>query len=162
MPRWEQIKYTVCQEAEKRDLDLDATLLDNDIRLSPSDFGFHNALADKDGKLYFMDFEYAGWDDPAKMVCDLFCQPEIPLPRWCYSYIVENVVKDLGDPDMQRQRIEMLLPVYKIKWCCIILNEFLPRGRSRRVFLKKTLKPEVNKTNQLQKAMGIITNIKWG
>ena len=54
----------------------------------------------------------------------------------------------------------MLLPVYKIKWCCIILNEFLPRGRSRRAFMKDMLNPEVKKDEQLQKAMNIIANIR--
>ena len=30
--------------------------------LSPSDFGFHNALRRSDGRLAFLDFEYFGWD----------------------------------------------------------------------------------------------------
>ena len=32
---------------------------------SPSDFGFHNILCE-DGRLNFVDFEYAGIDDLAK------------------------------------------------------------------------------------------------
>ena len=40
--------------------------------LSPSDFGFHNALLEATGKLRFVDFEYAGWDDPAKTGVRLF------------------------------------------------------------------------------------------
>ena len=35
--------------------------------VSPSDFGFHNALVGPDGRAVFLDFEYAGWDDPAKL-----------------------------------------------------------------------------------------------
>ena len=35
-------------------------------------------LAGRDGRLWFIDFEYAGWDDPAKTVCDFFCQPGLP------------------------------------------------------------------------------------
>jgi len=162
LPMWERVKYSTYRKAEKANLILDEVIPDSDKCLSPSDFGFHNALADKDGKLFFMDFEYAGWDDPAKMVCDLFCQPQTPIPPRFYPYIVEKIVKDLGNPDMQRQRIEMLLPVYKIKWCCIVLNEFLPRGRSRRAFMKNTRNPEVNKEKQLQKAMNIITHLRNG
>jgi len=160
LPMWERIKYSTCQMAEMATLVLDEVIPDNDKCLSPSDFGFHNALVDKEGKIFFMDFEYAGWDDPAKMVCDLFCQPQIPIPPRFYPYIIEKVVKDLGNPGMQRQRIDMLLPVYKIKWCCIILNEFLPRGRSRRAFMKNTRNPEVNKEEQLKKAMNIITHLR--
>ncbi|MFZ1898401.1 phosphotransferase [Methanoregula sp.] len=160
LPMWEQVKYTACQNTEMDNLVLDERIPDQDIRLSPSDFGFHNVLEDKTGTLIFMDFEYAGWDDPAKMVCDFFCQPQIPIPRRFYSCIIEKIVKDLSNPDLQRRRIRMLLPVYKIKWCCIILNEFLPRGRSRRAFMKDMLNPEVKKDEQLQKAMNIIANIR--
>ena len=38
--------------------------------LSPSDFGFHNALKRSDGRIVFLDFEYFGWDDPAKMTAE--------------------------------------------------------------------------------------------
>src|SRR5690606_1492036 len=38
--------------------------------LSPSDFGFHNMLRRDDGSLAFIDFEYFGWDDPAKLAAD--------------------------------------------------------------------------------------------
>ncbi len=162
LPTWEQVKYAACLKSEEGGLVLDEEIPDGDMRLSPSDFGFHNALVDKDKTLIFMDFEYAGWDDPAKTVCDLFCQPEIPIPRRFHSYIAEKIVKDLGNPDMQGKRMEILLPVYEIKWCCIVLNEFLPRGRSRRTFMKKMLNPEVKKDEQLQKAMNIISAIRKG
>ena len=35
--------------------------------ISPSDFGFHNALLKSNGDIKFIDFEYAGFDDPAKI-----------------------------------------------------------------------------------------------
>src|SRR6185503_11886129 len=47
-------------------------------RLSPSDFGYHNAVLADDETVRFFDFEYAGWDDPAKLVCDFFNQVEVP------------------------------------------------------------------------------------
>ena len=43
--------------------------------LSPSDFGFHNALRHPGGGVFFLDFEYFGWDDPAKMVSDFLLHP---------------------------------------------------------------------------------------
>jgi len=42
--------------------------------LSPSDFGLHNTISEKK-KLYFLDFEYFGWDDPIKLICDFFWHP---------------------------------------------------------------------------------------
>ena len=39
--------------------------------MSPSDFGLQNTLFTKN-KLFFIDFEYAGLDDPAKCLLDFF------------------------------------------------------------------------------------------
>ena len=47
--------------------------------LSPSDFGFHNALLEADGRLTFVDFEYFGWDDPVKIVADVMLHPGMGL-----------------------------------------------------------------------------------
>ena len=104
--------------------------------LSPSDFGFHNALAGHDGKLTFLDFEYAGRDDPAKLASDFFCQPEVPVPLELSS---RHFVRRLGDGlEPRRSRagraVEILLDAYRIKWTCIILNDFLPLGAARRAF----------------------------
>ena len=45
-------------------------------------FGFRLSQCARNGRtgeLCFLDFEYAGWDDPAKMVADFFCQPAVPV-----------------------------------------------------------------------------------
>ena len=47
--------------------------------ISPSDFGFHNVIIYK-GINYFIDFEFSGWDDPAKLYCDFILQPKIQIP----------------------------------------------------------------------------------
>lgn len=47
--------------------------------LSPSDFGLHNALVREDGSFVFLDFEYFGRDDPAKMVADFMLHPAMGL-----------------------------------------------------------------------------------
>ena len=70
--------------------DLPRKVAKEEKSLSPSDFGFHNMLIDKNGRLRFIDFEYAGWDDPAKIICDFFCQPKFPVPmNWMDSFIEE-------------------------------------------------------------------------
>jgi hypothetical protein len=99
--------------------------------ISPSDFGLHNALEDA-GRLSFVDFEYAGWDDPAKLICDFICQPEVPVaPRQGLQFREELLV-DLPDPEGVGRRVECLLPVHRVKWCCIMLNEFKLEDRQRR------------------------------
>ncbi len=84
--------------------------------------------------LKFLDFEYAGWDDPAKLACDFFCQPAVPAPHEYFADFVAVLTAGLSDPTMHAERIELLLPVYQVKWCCILLNEFLPIDGRRRQF----------------------------
>jgi hypothetical protein len=107
--------------------------LRHDFRvISPSDFGFHNAFVEKQGSLRFFDFEYAGWDDPAKTICDFFCQISVPAPPDCWLEFAEIVAKISGT-DMVT-RAQLLMPLYRIKWCCIVLNPLLQIGRKRREF----------------------------
>jgi hypothetical protein len=99
--------------------------------VSPSDFGFHNTLAGAAGHLTFLDFEYAGRDDPAKLVCDFFCQPELPVPMAHYEDFRDAVCPDAA-------RCDALLPAYRLKWACIMLNDFLAAGAARRDFAEGT------------------------
>lgn len=102
--------------------------------LSPSDFGFHNALLGADGQLRFFDFEYAGWDDPAKLVCDFFCQPQLPVALAEWDHVVGTLATALRSTEPWATRARQLLPAYQIKWCCIMLNDFLRPSRARREF----------------------------
>jgi hypothetical protein len=118
---------------------------------SPSDFGFHNALLATNGTMKFFDFEYAGWDDPAKTVCDFLCQPELPVPPDCGDFLVDEITRRTEDPGRHRRRIELLMPVYRLKWCCIMLNDFLPAGNRRRRFAGSADEAE-RQWKQLEKA----------
>lgn len=131
LPCWDAVRHKVEMSAPASDR---ASSVPPAGRcLSPSDFGFHNAIATRDG-LRFIDFEYAGWDDPAKTVCDFFCQPAVPVPFDYFETVAARITESTGRPDLQRSRIDLLLPVYRLKWTCIMLNEFLPQGAERRRF----------------------------
>ena len=116
--------------------------------ISPSDFGFHNTLL-KNDKLYFLDFEYAGWDDPAKLICDFICHPEIPVNEQLSKLFSDSIVSWLKTPEDMNEKIRALLPLYRLKWCCIILNEFTSVGRDRRMHSGNTQSLE----NQLKKSV---------
>ena len=90
--------------------------------LSPSDFGFHNIL-EEDGVLCFLDFEYAGWDDPAKLICDFNCQPDHQIDRDLGQLFAEELSEGLDDHEVLL-RASLLLPLYRLRWCCIMLNSF--------------------------------------
>jgi hypothetical protein len=124
-PTWHRVRSILLNHAKQ----LEATA----ICVSPSDFGFHNALADN-GRLAFIDFEYAGRDDPAKLVCDFFCQPEVPVPSGHMAGFAHHLIAGLRLDPSHEARCHLLLDAYRVKWACIILNDFLPLGSSRRAY----------------------------
>lgn len=93
--------------------------------LSPSDFGFHNVLVGPTGSLYFVDFEYAGWDDPARTVCDFFLQPRIPVERDYLQDFIREAFQSDAEREVIASRYEVLLPLCALRWCCILLNPSL-------------------------------------
>jgi hypothetical protein len=99
--------------------------------LSPSDFGFHNTL-EHEGSLSFVDFEYAGWDDPAKLICDFICQPELPITESQGQQFMMELLQELPGVEELERRVQELLPVHRLKWCCILLNELRIENRQRR------------------------------
>lgn len=127
--------------------------------ISPSDFGFHNALKICDDEIKFVDFEYAGWDDPAKMVADFFCQLEVPVPIKYYDDFVSQVMSCFTNSNMLKQRANLLLALYKIKWCCIVLNVFLATDFNRRQFAMRTVNEIALKRNQIEKVRLILNEI---
>jgi hypothetical protein len=149
---WEDVRDRARREASLLGLSPEAEIRREDRCLSPSDFGFHNAILTEGSQVRFVDFEYAGWDDPAKMVCDFFCQQKVPVPLAFYARFVEAVVSDLTDPDAHAHRIGLLMPICRMKWCCILLNEFLPDGRERRRFANEIPNEEERKVHQLRLA----------
>lgn len=138
----------------------DVNLADTDRRVSPSDFGFHNALRQHDGRLRFIDFEYAGWDDPAKLVCDFFCQPAVPVPQHYWDSFAAAVAEDLSDSPAHLARFAALLPVYRLKWCCILLNDFLPAGSARRAFASGKTVTAQQQAAQLEKARALLEAVR--
>lgn len=127
--------------------------------LSPSDYGFHNAIRSKKGLLYFIDFEYAGWDDPVKMICDALLQPDKPIPERFYSAFLNHGKAILHSIDNLLDRAESLYPLLGIKWCLIMLNEFLPVSESRRQFAGEKIDNELREL-QLYRSTNLYNKIK--
>jgi len=159
-PLWRALETGLKSAAAECGLQMDAPLPPSSRRLSPSDFGFHNALLGADGRLRFLDFEYAGWDDPAKAVCDFFCQPAVPVPREHFETFLAAAT---DSPELSadlRQRAALLLPAYEVKWCCIMLNEFLPLGDSRRAFAGAGESPDARQEAQVRKVAAVLSRLR--
>lgn len=84
--------------------------------VSPSDFGFHNAIRTPKG-IKFFDFEFAGWDDPVKTVADFDLQPRVPLK--IRAKVLSKSLPQWGKG--LEERYNVLFPILKLKWACIIL-----------------------------------------
>ncbi len=156
-PTWQVVTAELNRTVRSEAFDPDARLPRQEMILSPSDFGFHNALIESSGRLRFLDFEYAGWDDPAKLLCDFFCQVEVPVPEEHWHAFVAGVVELLPSADRHRRRAEILVALYRIKWCCIVLNVFQAAGALRRSF--SGAQANGYHANQLAKALQIHARI---
>ena len=154
IPAWKKIREQIVRE---KDLEKE---LDQGMRiLSPSDFGFHNSLRKGDGTLVFLDFEYAGWDDPAKLVCDFANQPDRPLSLEEAEPFSSSLAGWLGATDFWRARFRILAPLYQVKWACIVLNDFLPFGRNRRKFQDTQESEASRKKLQFDKAQRMLSRV---
>jgi hypothetical protein len=128
--------------------------LDDDERtLSPSDFGFHNAIRrSRDGSLAFVDFEYFGWDDPAKTVADLLLHPGMALPEILKQRFAGRFLERFSFIPGLRDRARIVYPLYGLKWCLILLNDFLPD--------RETTATNDVRATQLEKAGALVDRIR--
>jgi hypothetical protein len=159
-PKWQQVVRFFYGEMERSTLSLQRVVSESDRCLSPSDFGFHNAILSAGGELRFIDFEYAGWDDPAKLVCDFFSQPKIPVPLKFFPMVSHAVAEGLTEKEDHLMRMALLLPVYHMKWCCILLNEFLPVGSQRRQYACGPSRGGNRKRHQLEKTKEMLHRLE--
>ena len=125
--------------------------------ISPSDFGFHNAIRESNQIIRFIDFEYAGWDDPAKLVGDFFSQVAVPVPDKYFTDFVESIAHNFHDFQSFKVRAKLLLPIYQIKWCCIVLNIFLPTHLNRRLFSNPLIDIQQLQNEQLLIAQSLLS-----
>jgi len=151
LPVWGAVRTSIERCALRFGLELEQELSQGERIASPSDFGFHNTLIDDAGRLAFIDFEYAGRDDPAKLVCDFFCQPQVPVSLDYYEHFLSELGRAFECNTNFELRCRLLLNAYRVKWACIILNEFQSVGAEQRAFASGELTAQRCKM-QLRKA----------
>lgn len=129
--------------------------------LSPSDFGFHNALRASDGRIVFLDFEYFGWDDPAKTIADFLFHPAMALSEPMKEIFIRRMLDAFQENSRLIDRFKVVYPLFGLKWCTIFLNEFIPDDFSRRAYAAgNPLDRDQVRREQLLKAKGLFRRIK--
>lgn len=129
--------------------------------LSPSDFGFHNALW-RGGKIIFLDFEYFGWDDPAKMIVDFLLHPALPMQISAAhkTRYVGGLIGHFKEIEDLSERTQIVYPLFALKWIMIILNEFMPADLMRRQFAGQNAQDKsALQRRQLEKARRLLCRI---
>jgi Phosphotransferase enzyme family len=123
--------------------------------LSPSDFGFHNTLRRPGGGLAFLDFEYFGWDDPAKTISDFVLHPGMQLPLDLRQHFFSGALTVFPEYPNIDARIRAVYPLFALKWCTILLNEFTLDHMPRRSFAVGA-SGVWSQTAQLEKARALL------
>ena len=105
------------------------------------DIGFHNILK-LSNKLYFYDFEYAGWDDPYKLAVDMIIQPENILNKKS-SLKLLNSLKTIFPKNYKFEYLKIYLILYRAKWVCIISKRIIKnpnlKKKEQELIIKKTI-----------------------
>jgi hypothetical protein len=154
MTRWSRSHLEGAGASFDRDVDFSGRTL------SPSDFGFHNAIRQRDGSIIFLDLEYFGWDDPAKMIADFLLHPAMSLSSEQKKKFTAGVLDHFSDYPGLLSRVEGVYPLFGLKWCLIFLNEFLPDPFLRRQFAAATGvdRPALQR-QQLEKARQMLLRV---
>jgi hypothetical protein len=159
-PKLKEILRWCQANSSQADISFELEIDPAERTLSPSDFGFHNALKRFNGQLIFLDFEYFGWDDPGKMVVDVVLHPGMNLTRDMKRRFVHGILKSFSEYPKLAKRIEIVYPLFGIKWCLILLNEFLPEHLLRRRFATGSrLERKTIQAEQLAKARHMLQTI---
>lgn len=148
----EKLTDVTLKSAHEFGISVDLKLTKKERCVSPSDFGFHNALITNQNKLFFIDFEYAGWDDPAKTSADFILQPEVKISPDYFEVLLDAIAPQSDPGGSFRKRAIILRPIFALKWICIILNCFVPDWLKRLQFANANINPKAFKKQQLKKA----------
>ena len=120
----------------------------------PSDFGFHNILADTHNqeRLFFLDFEYSGWDDPAKLLADFFHHVGQSV-SWEYKWsLLEQFASHRKQDPNFIKRWETVIDLIGLEWVLIVLNVVDPNEMQRKLFANPALDPADLIKARLEKA----------
>lgn len=124
-------------------------------RWIPADFSLHNILYQISQKrIYIVDFEYAGRDDPARLLADWVWHPGQALSNRQQQRI-ETFFEQffIKDPSF-KQRYALLKMGCGLRWLLILLNVFVPSYRQQRHWLSQQLESSWSElqAQQLKKA----------
>jgi hypothetical protein len=161
---WASAGYAAASLAFDQPIDASARTL------CPADFGLHNTLRRKSGQLVFIDFDYFGWDDPVKLTADFLLHPGMHLPEPLKRQFAAAAAAVYQGNGYQGDagfgaRLALLYPLFALRWCLILLNEFLPERWANRRNAGVEADWDAAKQRQLDRASewmhSLATSFRW-
>lgn len=145
---------------QQRGWSWEAEIIPVKTTLSPSDFGFHNALRIPGDDLVFLDFEYFGWDDPVRVVADFLLHPGHNPSQTARNRFFTSMTEIYAatDPDFM-DRLHILYPIIALRWAMITLGDFLPHRMARRRQLESATDTEQILDRQMSKAQMYLASL---
>ena len=113
----------------------------------------------ENGEIVYLDFEFFGWDDPAKMISDFVLHPGMNLKETYKRRFIRNLIDNFKDNKNLENRVKVVYPLVGLVWCLITLNEFLPLELERRKFSNEAIDEELQ-IKQLAKSENLLRKIK--
>jgi hypothetical protein len=133
--------------------------------LCPSDFGCHNALRRPSGELVFIDFDDFGWDDPVKLTADFLLHPGTQLSDKLKRQFATAASAIYQTDEFFAARLALLYSLFALRWCMILLNEFLPERWAHRINAGGQADWAAAKQRQLDRArewvQSLTANFQW-
>lgn len=136
---------------------IDDRLDDAFLCVSPSDFGFHNAVRTTSGVKFF-DFEFAGWDDPTKCLIDFFLQPRIPTPV-AHETTIESALATCIPVGLLQRRAAALRPLLAVKWLTIVLAVLRPNRLADMLAVRGEASRDILIAERLIRARRILSKV---
>lgn len=103
-------------------IDIDERLSHQFQTLIASDLGTHNTIRRPNGRLVFIDFEFAGWDDPITAIANFTLHPGMKPGNKLRKPFVENLLHHFKYYPHIVERYHAMLPLFGLRWCLIMLN----------------------------------------
>jgi len=112
--------------------------------------------------LIFLDFEFFGWDDPAKLVGDFVLHPGMHLSEREKTFWIHRATLIYGSGMLRR--MEQLWPMLGLCWCLILLNDFRKDYsiRRRKAFGRLNKSDMAAQERQLVRSQQLLIEIKSG
>ena len=156
---WGEYRNRVLEAVNHLGWRVDESIACDQRCISPSDFGFHNAIRSQNDGLVFHDFEYFGWDDPVKLISDFSHHAAMSLSNQLEQLWFSGVSTIYGKHLLNR--LSAAWPLYGLNWCLIILNEFKDEVWNRRCAAdeRKLNQRELHLSTQLAKSKSKLDNL---